>query len=68
MKTVVTGFIADDSNFTNPDNTGSAKNTQITVFKVFGLIFTWIFSCTNLKGITSYFSYSIVMDFFKNTF
>lgn len=43
MKLVATGFIADDSNYTHPNNTGSAKNTQITWFKVVGLTFTWIF-------------------------
>lgn len=67
MKMVVTSFIADDSNSTNPHSTGLAKSTQMTLFKVWGLIFTWIFSCTYFNGYYPLFliPYSFVMDFFK---
>lgn len=43
MRLVVTGFIVGNSNSTDPDNTGSAQNTQIILFKVLDLMFTWIF-------------------------
>lgn len=35
VKLVVTGFIADNSNSSNLNDTGSARKTQITSFKVF---------------------------------
>lgn len=69
MRLVVTGFIVGSSNSTDPDNTGSAQNTQIILFKVLDLVFTWIFfSSTYLNGYCLLFCYSSVTDFFKKTF
>lgn len=56
MKLVVTGFIADDFSSTNPNSTGSAPNTQITLVKILGLTFTWVFPMACIvMGITPYF-------------
>lgn len=54
MKPAVTGFVVDDFNCTNPNNTGSAKNTQIILFKVLGPLFICFFHPHILMGTTPY--------------
>ena len=60
MKLGVAGFTVYDSSYTNPNNTGSAPNTQIISFQVVGFIFIWILYPTYFNGHYPLFSYSSV--------